>query len=60
MPGAGKCSGIVDDSYGRGRAAPKGDIVSVQPNSQEKRKEFLPLGFTEVWAAPDGVPKGLR
>ena len=38
----------------------EGDLVSVKPDSREDPKEFLPLGLTMVWAALDGVPKGLR
>ena len=60
MLGSGKCSGIVYGSHGQGRAAPKGNLISVKPNSPEKHKEFLPLGFIVVWAVLDAVPKGLR
>ena len=60
MPGASQCSGVVYDSHGRGLAAPESDLVFVKPHSPEDRKEFLPLGFTAVWAVPDGVQKGLH
>ena len=60
MPSVGQCSGIVYDSHGRGLAAPEGDLVSVNPDSPEDRKEFLSLGFITVWDALDGVPNGLR
>ena len=60
MLGVDKRSDIVYDSHGRGRAALKSDIVSMKPNGLEKKKEFLPLGFKAVWAAPDEVPKGLH
>ena len=57
MPGASQCSGVIYDSYGRGLAALEGDLVFVKLDSPENRKEFLPLGFTVVWAVSDGVPK---
>ena len=60
MPGAGKRSGIIYDSHGRGWVAPEGDLISVKPDSPEMCKEFLPFGFTAVWAAPDEVLKGLH
>ena len=60
MPGAGKRMGIVYNSHGRGWAALEGNLVSVKLDSLEKCKEFLPLGFTAVWAASDQVPKGLQ
>ena len=62
MLNASKCwgMGIVYDSHGRGRAALEGNLISLKPDSPKKFKEFLPLGFTTVWVAPDGVPKGLR
>ena len=57
MPSAGKRFSIIYDSHGRGRVAPEGNFVFVKPDSSGKRKEFLPLGFTVVWAAPHGVLK---
>ena len=59
MPGAGYCSYVVYDSHGQGLVAQEGNLVSVKPDSPENRKEFLSLGFTAVWAASDGAPKGL-
>ena len=60
MPGTDQCSGVVYDSHGRGLAAREGDLVSVKPDSPEDCKEFLSLDFTAVYAALDGVSKGLR
>ena len=51
MPGSSKHSSIVYDNHVRGRAVLEGNLVSVKPDSSEKCKEFLPLGFTAVWAA---------
>ena len=48
MPGASQCSGVIYDSYGRGLAAPEGDLVSVKPDSPEDRKKFLPIGFISI------------
>ena len=60
MLSASQCSGVMYNSHGRGLVASEGDLVSMKPNSPKERKEFLSLGFTAVWAASDGVPKGLR
>ena len=60
MLGAGQYLCIVYDSHGRGLASSKGDFVSVKPNRPKECKEFLSLGFTAVWVAPDAVLKRLH